>query len=162
MDKNLAAEIGRLLKKKKKTLAIAESCTGGLLSSSVTSVPGSSDYFLGGIIAYQNEVKSSQLRIVPVVLKKYGAVSAKTAKALARNVRKILKSDYGLSITGIAGPSGGDERKPVGLVYIALAWGKVGKVKKFIFSGSRNSIRSLAARNALALLKKELLSNPRS
>lgn len=162
MDINSAAEIGRLLKKKKKTLAIAESCTGGLLSSRVTSVPGSSDYFVGGIVAYQNRVKSSQLRVPPGILSKYGAVSAQTAEALAKNVRKILRSDYALSVTGIAGPSGGSQKKPLGLVYIALSGANKVKAKKFLFSGNRNSIRNLVVRNALDLLKKELLSTPHS
>lgn len=162
MLKHLSTEIGRLLKKKNKTLAVAESCTGGLVSSCITTVPGSSGYFLGGVVAYSNRIKTSQLGVPLSVLNRYGAVSPETAEALARGARKKLKSDYGLAITGIAGPSGGSQKKPVGLVYIALTYGHEAEVKKFIFSGNREKIRGLAAQNSLILLQKSLLSNPRS
>lgn len=162
MDKNLAANIGKLLKKGRRTLAIAESCTGGLLSSAITEVPGSSDYFLGAVIAYHDRVKSSVLGVPSALLERYGAVSAESARSLAEKARKKLNSDYGLAITGIAGPSGGDRVKPVGLVYIGLAFGERTIIKKFSFKGGRLSVRSQAARKALELLKAILLSEPRS
>ncbi len=162
MDKNLAAEIGKLLKKSRQTLAIAESCTGGLVSSAITEVPGSSGYFLGAVIAYHDRVKSSVLGVPRTLLERYGAVSAKSAQSLAERARKKLDSDYGLAVTGIAGPSGGNPIKPVGLVYISLASREGTITKKFSFKGRRRSVRSQAAQKALALLKKTLLSKPGS
>lgn len=158
MHKKLAAEIGRLLKKKRRTVSIAESCTGGLVSSAVTEVPGSSAYFIGTIVAYHNGVKSSLLDVPKQLLSRYGAVSAETARSLAGNVRKKLVSDYGLAVTGIAGPTGGSKAKPVGLVYVGLATKKESTVKKFIFKGSRLSVRNQAVQKALAFLKQTLLA----
>ncbi len=162
MDKNSAAKIGDVLRKSRQTLAIAESCTGGLVSSAVTAIPGSSDYFLGAVIAYSDRIKSSFLGVPKELLHRYGAVSPETALSLAVNVRKRSGSDYGLAVTGIAGPTGGSRTKPVGLVYIGLAYGRNSTVKKFIFKGPRSSVRSQAAQKALALLKEALLSEPGS
>lgn len=158
MHKNLAVEIGRLLKKGLKTLAIAESCTGGLVSSMVTEVPGSSVYFLGAVVAYHNGIKSALLGVPKTLLSRYGSVSPETALTLAKNTRKKLNSDYGLAVTGIAGPSGGSGTKPVGLVYIGLVSDKDSITKKFIFRGRRQSVRLQAAKKALTLLKEILLS----
>lgn len=138
--------------KEKKTLAVAESCTGGLLTHLLTNVPGASKYFLLSIIAYANKTKTKILNIPLSLIKKYGSVSEPTASAMARRVRKILNADYGLSITGIAGPSGATGHKPVGLVFIALSTKNKTLVKKFIFKGSRLSIKKQAAQTALKML----------
>ncbi|MBU1084456.1 MAG: CinA family protein [Candidatus Omnitrophica bacterium] len=103
------------------TLAIAESCTGGSISSSITDVPGASKFFKGGIVAYSNDVKVSSLDVPGVLIKKYGAVSPQVASLMAEKARKTLGSDVGVAITGIAGPSGGTKKKPVGLAYLAFA-----------------------------------------
>ena len=139
---------------RQKTLSVAESCTGGLLGSLITDTPGSSDYFLGGIIAYHNDIKSGLLSVPKKTLKKHGAVSAETAKSMARNVRKIFESDLGIAITGIAGPGGATAQKPVGLVYIALASKGNVSCKKYFFTGSRKKIKSQSAKSALKLLAK--------
>lgn len=139
-----------------KTLAIAESCTGGLLGSLLTRVPGSSRYFLGGVIAYSNRAKSTLLAVSHGVLKKEGAVSEAAARQMARNVRKRLGADVGLAITGIAGPGGGTKEKPVGLVYIALSRTSGTSCKRLLLKGTRSSIRSQAARKALRWIKRVL------
>ena len=138
-----------------KTIATAESCTGGLLGALLTDRPGATDYYLGGVIAYQNRIKQTFLGVQAVTLKTYGAVSAETALEMARGVRKKLRADIGISITGIAGPSGGKKNKPVGLVYIALADAKQLRCERFIFSGNRLKIRTRAAKMALAWLRRD-------
>ena len=148
-----AQNLGKLLRTRKKTLATAESCTGGLLGSLITDVPGSSDYFLGGIIAYDNRVKISLLGVKKESLARHGAVSQEIASAMAKNIRKKLSSDFGIAITGIAGPDGGSKTKPVGLVYIALADKKKVIVRKNIFRGARHKIKLQAARKALKIFR---------
>lgn len=150
---SLSSMAGDLFRKKKKTLSVAESCTGGLLSSLITDTPGSSDYYLGGIVAYDNAIKTKMLGIPRPLLRKYGAVSPQTAQVMAQNVRKIFNSDYGLGITGIAGPSGGSTKKPVGLVCIALSDGQKTTVTKHHFSGTRAEIKDRSAKTALNLLR---------
>ena len=118
--KNLAEEIGGLLLAKNLTLGLAESCTGGLLAAAITDIPGSSGYFNGSIVAYRNKVKKKVLKVTTPCLRKFGAVSAETAAAMARGARKATTAKIGLSLTGIAGPSGGTKDKPVGLVYVGL------------------------------------------
>ncbi len=135
------------------TFATAESCTGGLLGVLLTDRPGASRYYLGGVIAYQNRIKQTLLGVQTITLKAYGAVSAETALEMASGVRKKLRADIGISITGIAGPSGGTKKKPVGLVYIALANVKKAQCKRFLFSGNRLQIRTQAAKKALAWFK---------
>jgi len=135
-----------------KTLAIAESCTGGLISNLLTNIPGSSAFFILGIIAYANIAKTKILKISPDLLKEYGAVSAPVASAMAQAVRQLLKTDYGLGITGIAGPRGGSPQKPVGTVFIAVSHGPKTTVKKYLFKGSRMSIKKRAAQTALKML----------
>ncbi len=159
MPKNISKIVGELLLKKQMTVAVAESCSGGLLSGLITDTPGSSFYFLGGVVAYDNRVKTSLLNISTEFLKKSGAVSPGIAAKMAQNIRKRLKTDYGLGITGIAGPSGGSRAKPVGLVYIALASKKEIWARKYIFLGKRSTVRTRAAREALNLLRLELLKN---
>lgn len=136
------------------TLSTAESCTGGLLGNLLTNVAGASAHYLLGIIAYDNRAKTKLLGVSPLLLKKHGAVSQAVALAMAQGVRKILKTDVGIGITGIAGPSGGSREKPVGLVFIALSQDKRTLVKKFIFKGNRLSIKRQAAQTALKLLAK--------
>jgi nicotinamide-nucleotide amidase len=113
--------VGRLLRRRRLTLAVAESCTGGLVSHRMTNVPGSSAYYQGAIVSYSNEVKERTLHVRLDTLERHGAVSEQAAREMAQGVRDVLRTDIGLSVTGIAGPDGGTPEKPVGLVYIALA-----------------------------------------
>ena len=117
----MEAVVGRLLKEQGKKLVTAESCTGGLLGNKITSVSGSSDYYLGGVIAYANRIKTEMLGVPDEVLQQHGAVSEEVACAMACGVMKRFGADYGIGITGVAGPTGGTEEKPVGTVYAALA-----------------------------------------
>ncbi len=148
----LEQKIALKLTQQKKTLAIAESCTGGLLAHTLTNLPGASQFFYLGLIAYDNSAKTALLGIPPSIIKKHGAVSQSVAKAMAIKVRKILNTDYGLSITGIAGPSGGTADKPVGLVFIAVSSNKKILVKSFHFKGTRLSIKNQAVQAALKSL----------
>jgi nicotinamide-nucleotide amidase len=144
---------GRALKQRGLRLALAESCTGGLLGHIITNVPGSSNWFTGGVVAYSNEVKKRLLGVASETLKRYGAVSKQTASEMAAGVMKRLKTDVGLAVTGIAGPEGGTEKKPVGTVFIALAYGKKVYTKRLLLSGTRKSIKKQAAVEALKGLK---------
>lgn len=144
------------LKSRSMSLAVAESCTGGLLGAIITDAPGSSGYFAGGVIAYGNEVKKELLGVKPDTLERYGAVSSQTAREMAEGVRKRLKADSGLSITGIAGPGGGSVRKPVGTVYIGVSTARGTKAKKFIFEGGRKAIRKASALAAIKAITLEI------
>ena len=148
----LLNQIAKTLTRKKFTLSVCESCTGGMLGSIITQVPGSSKYFPGGIIAYSNEVKQKIVGVKPTTLKKYGAVNAEVVREMAQGVRKRFKSDIGIGITGIAGPSGGSKRKPVGMVYIGIAYNKRILAEKYLFKGNRDQIRKKACKQALVLL----------
>lgn len=148
---------GRLLRRLRLRLAIAESCTGGVLSGLVTDVSGSSDYFLGGVVSYHDRVKSGVLGVPARTLSREGAVSSRTARAMAAGVRRLLGADVGIALTGIAGPSGATASKPVGLVYIALALDRTVRCRAYRFFGSRAEIRSRAAGTALNWLRLELL-----
>jgi PncC family amidohydrolase len=149
----LSKSIAKILLKKKLTLSICESCTGGMLGSIITSVPGSSKYFRGGIIAYSNEVKRKIVGVKPDTLRKYGAVSAIVAQEMAKGVRQKLKTAIGIGITGIAGPKGGSKKKPVGLVYIAISQKRRIIVRRHQFEGNREKVRKRACEEALSLLK---------
>jgi len=144
--------VGKLLREKGLTLAVAESCTGGLLGMRLTEVPGSSDYFRGGVIAYSNAVKEAVLGVPRAILEEKGAVSPECARAMAEGARRLLGADLALAITGIAGPTGGTPEKPVGLVYIALAHPGGVEVERHEFRGSRQGVRWSASEAALALL----------
>jgi PncC family amidohydrolase len=146
------ASLGQILRKYGKTIAVAESCTGGLISSKITDVSGSSGYFRGGVIAYSNTIKRRLLDVSAISLKRYGAVSKEVVIEMAKGVKSLAKTDIGLGITGIAGPTGGTKNKPVGLVYIGLVTNKKRMVKEFRFKGPRIKIKSLAAQAALNLL----------
>ncbi|RLE30050.1 damage-inducible protein CinA [Candidatus Acetothermia bacterium] len=153
----LELEIGERLRGSGRTLAVAESCTGGLLAMRITEVPGASEYFLGGIVSYANPAKERLLGVPGEVLARHGAVSEECARAMALGARAAFGADYALAITGIAGPGGGTPEKPVGLVYIALAGpdGEV-EVREHRFAGSRQGIRWSAAEAALSLLRSRL------
>jgi nicotinamide-nucleotide amidase len=148
--------VGKLLRAKKKTLACAESCSGGLLSHRLTNVPGSSEYILAGIVAYGNRAKEDLLAVPPDLLKTYGAVSAEVGRAMAQGARRAAASDFGLATTGIAGPGGGTPEKPVGLVYAALAWDNGTDVVRNRFLGSRAHIKFQSSQKALDMLRRHL------
>jgi nicotinamide-nucleotide amidase len=148
--------IGDLLREKGWTLSIAESCTGGLICDRITNVSGSSDYFMGGMVNYSNESKANHLGIPPDDIKKYGAVSPQVAKKMARGVRKTFNTTFGLSTTGVAGPTGGTKRSPVGRVFIGIAKGNRTWVKKEDFRGGRRHIKKQAAKSSLEFLHKML------
>lgn len=149
--------VGRLLAERRETLAIAESCTGGLISGRVTSVSGSSVYFERGVVSYSNESKEALLGVPRAALTAYGAVSLETARAMAEGIRGSTGTDFGLSVTGIAGPTGGTAEKPVGLVHIALAVrGGETRVEEHHFPGDREMVRARSAQAALDLLRRHL------
>lgn len=149
----LESVVGARLKDLGWTLATAESCTGGLLSGRITSAAGSSDYYLGGVIAYDNRLKRELLGVSTETLKSRGAVSAECAKQMAEGARRRLGSDIALSATGIAGPGGGSAGKPVGTVYVGLAMPRRTIVKKFLFPGDREGVRDRTVTAALDLLR---------
>jgi len=150
--KTLEQKVANLLIKQKKTVSIAESCSGGLLSSRLTDIPGSSKYFKVAIVAYSNEIKIRQLKIPSRIISQNGAVSKEVALLMAKNIRRIAKTSIGLGVTGIAGPGGATKVKPVGLVYIALATKNYQITKKFNFKGNRLAVKKQASTSALQLL----------
>lgn len=154
MNDLVEKQIGEVLLRKGWHLAVAESCSGGLLSHRITNIPGSSLYFTGGVVAYSNRVKSDLLGITASLLKSRGAVSAEVALAMARGARRALQAEVGIGITGIAGPGGGTPQKPVGLVFEAVVTPKGEKVRTFHFSGTRLQIKEKVTRAALRLLHK--------
>ena len=149
----LEPEIHRLFIKSNLTLAAAESCTGGLLSNIITNASGSSRFFLLGITAYSNQAKISVLKIPRSVIAKYGAVSAEVARLMASSIRRLAKSDFGVGITGIAGPKGSSAGKPVGTVFIAVDSAHKKICARFRFKGTRLTVKRNAAFKALELLK---------
>lgn len=150
-------EVAQLLIKNNLTISTAESCTGGLLSGKLINYPGISSVFMEGLVTYSNEAKMKRLGVKKETLDKYGAVSKETAEEMAHGIVKASGSDIGVSITGIAGPSGGTKEKPVGLVFIGLYTNGKLKVEEFNFSGERQTIRNETVIAALNLLRKELL-----
>ncbi len=150
-------EIAKLLTKKNLTIAVAESCTGGLVSNSLTDIPGSSKYFILGLTAYANEAKIKIAGVKPETIKDFGVVSKETALELSKNIKHLAASNIGIGITGIAGPKGGSASKPVGTVFISISVGHHDFFKKFIFNGDRLSIKKQAKDAALLLLKECLL-----
>tara|TARA_B100001057_G_C22684431_1_gene885083 strand:+ start:123 stop:593 length:471 start_codon:yes stop_codon:yes gene_type:complete len=150
---NISKKIILLLKKKKMKLAIAESCTGGMLSSAITSVSGSSKVFTMGLVTYSNKAKTNMLKIPQKVISKYGAVSAQCCLAMVNNLSKISKSKVCVSITGIAGPKGGSKQKPVGLVYIGIKIGNKVAINKYNFKNKgRIFIQKQSVKRSLNLL----------
>jgi len=148
----------RLLEKKRKTISVSESCTGGALSESLTKVPGSSRHFKMGVVAYSNAAKHSLLQVPKRLLRLHGAVSPEVATSLAEKARRLGKTDFGIGVTGILGPGGGTQKKPVGLVYAALESRNKKICREFNFVGEREIIRERVVRAALDLLRRELLS----
>ena len=148
----LADGVGEKLRTKGLTLALAESCTGGKLGDIITEVPGSSDYFLGGVVSYGNDAKVEILGIDADVLRSKGAVSEEVARMMADGARARFGADIGIGITGIAGPSGGTPSKPVGLVFIAMTSRDKGICVKNTFDGTRSEIKCLAAEKAVLML----------
>jgi nicotinamide-nucleotide amidase len=149
--------VSYLLQMRSMTLAVAESCTGGLLAERITSIGGSSRYFLGGAVVYSNELKTQFANVPKSMINQHGAVSRQVAAAMAEGIRKRCLSSYGIGITGVAGPTGGTEQKPVGLVYIALAGEEGTQVVERNFIGDRKRIRQFASEQALEMIRRALL-----
>jgi len=147
------AGLGALLVRHGRTIATAESCTGGLVAARIVGVSGSSAYFLGGIVSYSNEAKHLLLGVPDLMLERYGAVSADVALAMARGVRRKIGTDIGIATTGIAGPTGGTPSKPVGLVYIALAADGVERCRRYRWTGDRLENITASAEAALRLVR---------
>ena len=150
---NLSLKIVKLLTKKKLTVSFAESCTGGLLASSITSISGSSKVFNMGLVTYSNNAKVKLLKVPKKTITKYGAVSYETCLSMVKNLSKISRSNISISITGVAGPNGGTKEKPVGLVYIGLKKGSKTIIKKNLFkSKKRVSIQKATVNQALKMI----------
>ena len=154
--------VGRLLRLHQKTLAAAESCTGGFLGHRLTNVPGSSDYFLQSMVVYSNDAKSYQLGVSSDLIERHGAVSPQVATAMAAGIRQKAGASFGLAITGIAGPTGGTPEKPVGLVYTALAWDNGTEVVKNFFLGNREMVKFQSTQKALDMIRRHLIAKARS
>lgn len=154
---SLEEVVGRILTENRATIAVAESCTGGLLAERLTNVPGSSVYFLGGVVCYSNELKSRLVDVPPSMIEAKGAVSPDVALALAEGIRKLTGARLGIGVTGIAGPGGGSPEKPVGLVYIGLADERGPRQKEFRFLGDRDRIRLFASQAALDMARRYFL-----
>jgi PncC family amidohydrolase len=156
----LEVTVGEWMLRRGLSLAIAESCTGGLVGHLITNVAGSSAYFLGGILAYANEIKLSLLNVRPETLEQFGAVSRETVLEMARGVRQACQADIGLAVSGIAGPTGATPTKPVGLVWIGLCVPGVETAQDYRFQGSRLAVKEGAAQAALRRLLEYLAANP--
>ena len=155
-ETSLEELVGRRLREQGLSLAVAESCTGGLICHRVTNVPGSSDYFMGGVVTYSNQAKMDLLRVPAATLDRHGAVSPETARAMAQGVRDIFHAQVGLGVTGIAGPAGGTPEKPVGTVHLGLATPRGVETRYCRFHGTREEIKTLSAQTALDWLRREL------
>ena len=156
-DEPLEKVVGDILKQKEKTLCTAESCTGGYISHLITSIPGSSDYFKGGVVAYSNEIKAEILQVDENLLKEYGAVSQQVVEAMAINARRLLQSDFSIAVSGIAGPDGGTPQKPVGYVWIAVADAQTCKSEVFHFGNQAMQNIQRTALSALNLIRLMLI-----
>jgi nicotinamide-nucleotide amidase len=155
-EQSLAEVVGEKLAQQNKTIAVAESCTGGTLAKLLTDIPGASRYFTYGWITYSNDAKINELEVPADLIDKYGSISEQVAKAMAQAARKKAGSTYAIGITGIAGPTGGSEQKPVGLVYISVDSSSGNETKRFIFFHDRTSIRLRAAQTVLNMLRLKL------
>jgi competence/damage-inducible protein CinA-like protein len=159
-DETLEGKVGELLRKNKQTLAVAESCTGGLIGHRLTQVSGSSEYFLEGAVTYSNAAKHKRLGVAEELIVEYGAVSEEVALAMAEGVRVRAATDFGLAVTGIAGPTGGTEQKPVGLTFIAVSEAGHSECRKYSFHQDRGRNKDRAAQAALDLLRCRLIAGP--
>lgn len=157
----LEAQVGKSLHRRMLTLAVAESCSGGLICHRITNAPGSSDYFMGGVVTYSNQSKMDLLQVPATILEQYGAVSADTAAAMAVGVQRLFKTSFGLAVTGIAGPGGATPGKPVGTVYLGLAGPAGVQARHCLFQGAREQIKNLTAQTALEWIKWELQDDAR-
>jgi nicotinamide-nucleotide amidase len=162
MRDSLEKTIGNLLKEKGWTLSIAESCTGGLICDRITNVSGSSDYFMGGMVTYSNESKTEHLGIPSAIIKRYGAVSPQVARGMAQGVRKAFDTTFGLSTTGVAGPTGGTKRSPIGRVFIEISDRERTWVKREDLKGSRREIKKKATEKALQFFYERLIHSRHS
>jgi PncC family amidohydrolase len=158
----LEKAIGDLLREREWTLSIAESCTGGLICDRITDITGSSDYFEGGVVTYSNESKAKYLEMTLNYIKRYGAVSPQVARKMAQGVRKAFGTTFGLSTTGVAGPTGGTKRAPIGRVFIGLANGRKTWVRKEDLRGSRKEIKRKASEKALQFFYERLIHSRHS
>jgi PncC family amidohydrolase len=149
---SIEQRVGALLRQRSLTLATAESCTGGLLAHRLTNISGSSDYYLGGVVAYSNRLKETLLGVLPGTLRAYGAVSEETAREMARGARQHLEADVAVSITGIAGPTGGTAEKPVGLMYLAVSLAGEEQCRRFTFAHDRLGNKQAAVEAAMELV----------
>jgi len=151
--KKISHKIVKLLKNKKKKISFAESCTGGMLSNSITSVSGSSKVFNLGLVTYSNQSKINVLKIPRKIIRKYGAVSEQVCKIMVKNINTMGNSNISISVTGIAGPNGGTRKKPVGLVYVGLKKGNLINIKKYLFKNKgRSYIQKAAVNKCLGLI----------
>ena len=157
---SLEEVVGALLRERSLTVACAESCTGGLIGHRLTEVPGSSDYFLESAVVYSNRAKIRRLGVPAALIEKHGAVSAPVARAMALGIRKTSGADIGVAVTGVAGPGGGTARKPVGLVYVAIARSRGTKVLRNLFFGGRTQVKFQSSQKALDMLRKTLALTP--
>ena len=155
-ERSIAEIVLALARERGVTLATAESCTGGLVAGRLTAVPGSSEVFRGGVVAYANEVKAAELGVPEEALAEHGAVSAEVARAMAEGARTRIGADVAVSVTGIAGPDGGTEEKPVGLVFLHVAGADGEEARRLDFPGDREMIRGRATTAALHLLRRHL------
>jgi nicotinamide-nucleotide amidase len=157
--RNLEAVVGELLRERGMSIAVAESCTGGLLASRLTDVPGSSDYVERGVVCYSNRAKTELVSVPPALIDEHGAVSEPVARAMAHGIRAAAGTDVGIGITGIAGPGGGSEQKPVGTVAVAVVAGDDTRVRTFHFLGGREMVKFQAAQAAMNMLRLMLLGS---
>ncbi len=148
-----------LLKEKKLTISTAESCTGGLIAKLITDVPGSSEVFIGGVVSYSNEMKMRWLGVKQTTLQNYGAVSEPTVKEMLNGILQETGSDLAVAVSGIAGPTGGTSKKPVGTVYIGVAFHDLRIIKKYFFKSSRQDVRIESAEKALEMIKHIITNN---
>jgi nicotinamide-nucleotide amidase len=156
-DETMEVAVGNALREAEATVAVAESCTGGLIASRITDVSGASDYMRGGVVAYANEIKQRVLGVAGETLAEHGAVSEPTARAMAVGVRELYGADYAIATTGIAGPTGGTEEKPVGLVYVAIAGPNGIVCEELNWPGTREQFKRRVSQNALNMLRKHVL-----
>jgi nicotinamide-nucleotide amidase len=158
-DETLEFVVGKILKEQHKTIATAESCTGGKIAAVLTSVAGSSEYFRGGVVSYAIDVKTNVLGVSQSLISAYSVVSAEVASAMALHVRKMMKTDYAIATTGNAGPSKGDSNAEIGTVFIALATAEDVIVEEFNFGQPREKVIDRAVIKSLEMLQKEILKN---
>ena len=158
-ERTLEGNVGELLTLRKRTISTAESCTGGLVSNRLTDVPGSSRYFKMGVIVYSNRSKASILKISGGLIKKKGAISPEVARLMAEGIRRLARTDLGLALTGIAGPTGATRKKPIGLVFIALAAAERTICRCFNFKGDSSAIKLKASEAGLDMVRRYLLKS---